>query len=271
MAIITAISLTVLVAFAGLGVDVALWMRAKNNAQGAADSAANSVAAAAAASNPSSRLTAEADAAAAGYGFQNGMHGVTVTVHNPPSSGSYAGNADAYEVIISKPQKVYLSSVLSGVTAPTVRGRAVALVNKNSIGPTCILGLSPLASNVDVTFNGNASVVANNCDVDADSPSSNSINTNGGGTVHAANVRTVGGTSNGNIYVTGHVTGGGPLKISAQTSGPTGGIALWADKHLPNKEDKFAGGTTGNLVGAIYLPSHDVKYAGNSNTTTKCM
>lgn len=205
MAIITAISLTVLVAFAGLGVDVALWMRAKNNVQGAADSAANSVAAAAAASNPSSRLTAEADAAAAGYGFQNGMHGVTVTVHNPPSSGSYAGNADAYEVIISKPQKVYLSSVLSGVTAPTVRGRAVALVNKNSIGPTCILGLSPLASNVDVTFNGNTSVVANNCDVDADSPSSNSINTNGGGTVHAANVRTVGGTSGGNIYVTGHV------------------------------------------------------------------
>ena len=36
MAIITAISLTVLVAFAGLGVDVALWMRAKNNVQGAA-------------------------------------------------------------------------------------------------------------------------------------------------------------------------------------------------------------------------------------------
>jgi len=367
MSILTALSLAILVAFAGLGVDVSLWLRAKNDAQGAADAAANSVAAAAAVGNPSGRVQTEAQAAAAANGFQNGMNGVTVTVNHPPASGSYAGNANAYEVIISAPQKLYLASVVPGVTAPTVKGRAVALLNKTTIGPTCILGLSPLSSNVDVTFNGSTSVVANGCDVDADSPSSKSINTNGGGTVHAANVRTVGGVSGGNIFVTGQVytntssipdpyagrtipsmpsfsspnnwsgtihnptgvmafngnvnvtgttsldpgiyiisngglssaaqynvsgtgitiiltsptpssdtgvfsfTGGGALNITAPTTGPTAGIALWADGQLPNKEDKFAGGSTGNLVGAIYLPSHDVKYAGNNNTASKCM
>ena len=67
--IIAAVSLAVLLAFGGLGVDAALWMRAKYDAQGAADAAANSVAAAAAIGNPASRLTAEANAAAAANGF----------------------------------------------------------------------------------------------------------------------------------------------------------------------------------------------------------
>ena len=370
--ILAAVSLVMLLAFGGLGVDAALWMRAKNNVQGAADSAAGAVAAAAAAVNPASRLTAEANAAAAANGFQNGMSGVTVTMNNPPASGAFAGNANAYEVIVSAPQKLYLASALAGITAPIVKGRAVALVTLGKPGPTfptCILGLSPLANNVDVTFNGSTVVTATGCDVDADSPSSKSINTNGGGSIHAKAVRTVGGVSGGNIFVTdnpgiftsqttipdpyagrtipsmpsftannnwnthiynptgvmafnGNVTvsgtatldpgiyiisngslnmaagnsltgtgvtiiltsptpasdngvfsiaGGASLTLTAPTTGPTAGIALWADKNLPNKEDKFAGGSAGNTVGAIYLPSHDVKWAGNNNTTSGCM
>jgi Flp pilus assembly protein TadG len=374
IAIITAVSLAVLLAFGGLGVDAALWMRAKYDAQGAADAAANSVAAAAAIGNPASRLAAEANAAAAANGFQNGMNGVTITTNNPPASGAYAGNASAYEVIVSAPQKRYLASALAGTTAPIVKARAVALLTAGTPAPTfptCVLGLSPQPSQIDVTFNGNTKVTATGCDVDADSPSSSSINTNGGGSVHADNVRTVGGVSGGNIFVTGKIytqqtsipdpyasrtmpsmpsfssnnswsgsiqntgsgsppvmafngdvrvsgnttlspgiyminngsllmagqnsltgsgvtiiltsstpasdngvfsiTGGGGINLTAPTTGPTAGIALWADSRLPNNQDKFAGGTTGNLVGAIYLPSHDVKYAGNSATASKCM
>jgi hypothetical protein len=312
---------------------------------------------------------------AAANGFQNGVNGVTVTLNNPSTSGAYAGNASAYEVIITAPQKVYLASALAGATAPTVKGRAVAaLVFKNPgpTFPTCILGLSPLANNVDVTFNGGNTVTANGCEVEADSPSASSVNTNGGGSIHAKAVRTVGGVSGGNIFVsdnpgiwtdqasipdpyanrtipsmppasgpnkwsgtvtntgsgdppvmtingnvdvkgdttltpgiyiinngsfndqaqysvTGNgvtliltsstpasdlgtfsVTGGASLNLTAPTYGPTAGMALWADKNLPNKEDTFAGGSTGGLVGAIYLPSHDVKYAGNSGTASKC-
>jgi hypothetical protein len=239
------------------------------------------------------------------------------------------------------------------------------LLNKQSAS-ACIVGLSAQPSNIDVTFNGSTNVTANGCDVDADSPSSSSINTNGGGSVHAANIRTVGGVSGGNLHVTesihtqssstpdpyasrtipsipsftannnwsgtiqnpngivafnGHVTlsgnttldpgiyiisngslnmsgqnslsgtgvtilltssnpssdngtfsitGGGALNITAPSTGPTAGIALWADKNLPNNQDKFAGGTMGNVIGAIYLPSQDVKFAGISNTASKC-
>lgn len=384
MAILTGVSLAVLVAFAGLGVDVSMWLRAKSNVQSAADAAANSVAAAAALGSSSARIQAEANAAAAANGFNKGMNGVTVTVNNPPVSGPNAGKGNAYEVIIKAPQKLYLAGVLAGVTAPTVTGRTVALLNATTLGPACILGLSPLSKAVDVTFNGNTAVVAHGCDVDADSPSSNSINTNGGGSVTAANIWTVGGISgnnvkldcgavgtqgcgntylsstikdpyagvkmppmptnfapksknnwsgsisnptgimafNGDVSVTGNttlaagvyiinnggfnssaqysvdgtagvtiiltgsnpssdngtfsITGGGALNITAPTSqqlstwgldGSTAGIALWADGQLPNKEDKFAGGTTNGLNGAIYLPSHDVKFAGNSSSS----
>jgi hypothetical protein len=375
MAILTGISLTVLVAFAGLGVDVSIWLRAKNNVQSAADAATNSVAAAAALAGGGScsgRILAEANAAAAANGFQIGMNGVTLTCNNPPASGSHAGNANAYEVIIGAPQQLYLASVLSGVTAPTVTGRAVALLSTTTLGPACILGLSTQSKAVDVTFNGNTSVIAHGCDVDADSPSDSSINTNGGGSVQAANIWTRGGISgnnvtldsggaehtyitsniadpyasgqnartipsassstncntpcswsgqisnpggvqtfNGDVKVTGDttlaagvyiinngsfsseaqynvdgtagvtiiltgsssdqgvfkITGTGGLNITAPTTGPTAGIALWADGNLPNKEDNFAGGTTNGVNGAIYLPSHDVKFAGNSSSS----
>jgi len=373
--ILIAIGLTALFGFAALGVDVSLWLRAKNNAQNAADAAANSAGAAAYQVNPTARIQADVNAMAAANGFQNGMNGVTVTLHNPPTSGAYAGNASAYEVIVTAPQKVYLASAMPGATAPTVKGRAVAaLVFKNPgpTFPTCILGLSPLANNVDVTFNGGSTVTANGCEVEADSPSSSSVNTNGGGSIHAKAVRTVGGVSGGNISVednpgiftnqasipdpyadrtipsmpaasgsnkwsgtvqntgsgdppvmtingnvdvkgnttlspgiyiinngsfndqgqysvTGNgvtiiltssnpasdngtfsVTGGASLNLTAPTYGPTAGMALWADKNLPNKEDTFAGGSTGSLVGAIYLPSHDVKFAGNDSAASKC-
>src|SRR5689334_17562786 len=164
MSVLIAISMAVLLGFAALGVDVSLWLRAKNDVQAAADAAANSVAAAASAGNPAGRLTAEANTAAAASGFQSGMNGVTVTLNNPPKSGAYAGNANAYEVIIAAPQKVFLASLMRGATAPTVKGRAVALLIAGQPGPTnptCILGLSPQPSQIDVTFNGNTSVTAN--------------------------------------------------------------------------------------------------------------
>src|SRR5689334_21846349 len=375
MSIMIAIGMTVLLGFGALAVDTALWMRARSDAQSAADAAAYSAAAGGFAGNPIGRIQTDVNAAAAANGFQNGINGVTVTLNNPPQSGAYAGNVNAYEVIVSAPQKVFLASALPGAQAPTVKARAVAALvfaNPAPTFPTCILGLSPLPNNVDVTFTGGTKVNAKACDVDADSPSASSVNTNGGGSIHAKAVRTVGGVSGGNIAVddnpgiftqqpsipdpyadrtmpditppsgpnkwsgpfqntgsgdppvmtingyvdvkgnttlspgiyiinngsfnatgqntvsgngvtivltssnpasdlgTFSVTGGASLNLTAPTYGPTAGMALWADKGLPNKEDTFAGGSTGKLVGAIYLPSHDVKFAGNSTAASKC-
>jgi Flp pilus assembly protein TadG len=202
--IIVAISLPVLIGFGALAADASLWMRARYDAQGAADAAAGSVAAAAAIGNPAGRLTAEANSVAAANGFRNGMNGVTVTMNNPPASGPNAGNSNAYEVIVSAPQKLYLASVLGGVTAPIVKGRAVALVKTFGSGKLCVLSLDTTAKNPakpPLQASGSAVLKATNCDIDADSPTSTSIQTSGGGSITGSEVNTVGNYS-GNVHAT---------------------------------------------------------------------
>src|SRR5438093_5969284 len=70
--IIAAVALPALLGFGGLGVDVSVWLRAKNAVQGAADAAAMSAAAAAAVAGgwSSTQPAIEAFAAAAVNGYQ---------------------------------------------------------------------------------------------------------------------------------------------------------------------------------------------------------
>jgi Flp pilus assembly protein TadG len=198
--IITALSLAALMGFGGLGTDVSLWMRAKNNAQSAADAAAMSAAIAGHAGNPNARITADVLGVAAREGLTNGTNGVVVTLHHPPTSGAYAGNSYAYEVVITAPQQLYLASVFAstGLTAPTVTGRAVALINTK---PLCILSLDTSATpaKTPILASGSAVLTASNCDIDADSPSSTSIQTTGGGSITGQDVNTPGNVS-GNVH-----------------------------------------------------------------------
>ena len=62
------------------------------------------------------------------------------------------------------------------------------------------------------------------------------------------------------------------MNLTAPSTGTTAGIVLWADKNLTlDASDNFVGGSTNGVVGAIYLPSHLVKFAGNQGATTRCM
>jgi hypothetical protein len=62
------------------------------------------------------------------------------------------------------------------------------------------------------------------------------------------------------------------MTLTAPTTGTTAGIVLWADKKLAlDTSDNFVGGSTNGIVGAIYLPSHLAKYAGNQAAVTRCM
>jgi Flp pilus assembly protein TadG len=368
IAIIAAVSLATMLGFGALAVDGSLWLRAKNGVQGAADAAASSVGAAAVSGSSAAHKLAEAQGVAAANGYQNGVNGVTVSMNNPPTSGAYAGNPLAYEVIVTAPQQLYLARVLDGITAPTVTGRAVALTTTS---PACILALSTASPpNGTVPVNGNAPLNALNCDVDADSPGANSINTSGGGSISTSNIRSVGGVTgsnitvtgavrtngpyipdpyagtrsiptippfqannqnkwtgnvqnpsgviafNGNVQVQGNVTlapgvyiisnggfsmsgnnaslsgngvtiiltsptpstdsgniniTGGSLNLTAPTTGSTRGLVFWTDARLPEVNDTFAGSTSSRIVGAVYLPSHDLKYAGNSGNVSPCM
>jgi len=197
--IITAISLTVVLGFAALGTDASLWVRAKNDAQGAADAAAMSAAIAGHAGNSDAHVTAEVLGVAVRQGFTNGTNGVVVALHHPPTSGAYVGNAYAYEVVITAPQQLYLASVFaSAVSAPTVTGRAVALISSQ---PVCILSLDTSATpaKTPILASGSGVLTASHCDIDADSPSSTSIKTTGGGSITGQDVNTPGNVS-GNVH-----------------------------------------------------------------------
>src|SRR5579872_2992257 len=83
VAVMTAMSLTSLLGFAGLGTEATLWYVAKRNMQGATDAAAYTAAIAEGAGQDGTAFTAAAKAVAKQYGFADGSGGVLVTVNNP--------------------------------------------------------------------------------------------------------------------------------------------------------------------------------------------
>ena len=132
-----------------------------------ADAAAMAVGAGFAVGNPYPRLTTEVQGVAAQDGFQNGVKGVTVSLNHPPTSGTYAGNAQAYEVLITAPQHSYLAAAV-GVSAPTVTGRAVVRMFQ---GSECIHSLGPDGS-PGVLASGNGTIDVPNCDIRSNSTGS---------------------------------------------------------------------------------------------------
>jgi hypothetical protein len=123
VAVLFALSASVLIGFAGLGAEVALWYISKRAAQGAADTAAYSALIAYHAGETAD-FAATAKAVAAQYGFIDTVGGVSVAVNQPPLSGPHSGDATAIEVIISAPQAPLFSKLF--LAAPTVAARAVA-------------------------------------------------------------------------------------------------------------------------------------------------
>jgi len=72
-------------------------------------------------------------------------------------------------------------------------------------------------------------------------------------------------TSSG--YATASITGGASVSVTAPTTGATAGLAFSQDRNAPTGSDnKFTGGDTQNIVGAIYFPNQNVTYAGGAAT-----
>ncbi|MDH2386673.1 pilus assembly protein TadG-related protein [Bradyrhizobium sp. CER78] len=183
-AIIIALLMPVLVGTAGLGTEVAWWFYKHKNMMSAADSAAVSAATA------GTNFATEANAVTTFYGYANGIGNVTVTVNQPPSTGSFASSPQAVEVIISQPQ-ARLMSALFGSGAVQVTARAVALGN---VGTGCVLALDPTA-NPSVTVKGNTQLNLINCNLYDNSNGSSALNVSGTATISAAMVGVVGGVS----------------------------------------------------------------------------
>lgn len=222
-ALVTGLSLVVILGFIGLAIDVGVGYHAKRQAQNAADSAAYSAAIAEA--DGASSGTTEAQAITAAYGLQNGSGGVTVTVNQPPKSGNYTSNHGAVEVIVTRPGVQFFSELFN-VSAATVAARAVAL--QGGAGTTCVLALNSKASASDDESNG-AQVTLNGCGVFSNSTSASAIEVTGGAVLNALSVGTSGGALTNN---------GGTIK---STDGIATDQAALADPYASTPVPSFTG------------------------------
>jgi Flp pilus assembly protein TadG len=206
--VIGGIVMPLLVGVVGLGTEVGLWYARHHKMQSAADSAAVAAATDYYVNHNANALAIQAQSVASSYGFVVGSKGVTLTVNHPPSSGSYASDQRAVEVIIQEPQK-RLFSALYGSSDVSIAARSVAL---GTGGKGCVIALNPTASGA-VTTQGTADVNLDGCSLYDNSANSSAMTVGGSGTVSAESVNIVGGITNtsGITTTNGIATGQSPL------------------------------------------------------------
>lgn len=166
LTIITALTFTILVGFAGLAVDAPSWYSDKRQMQTAADAAA--MAGAYELSRPDSGV-ADVIAAATHAAARNGFgDSVTVTLE---------GGGMAVRAVVSEPAQSFLSQVVME-TPPTLTASAVARRKRASI---CILALDPEAP-AAVEVVGNAHIASPGCRIYVNSTDSGALSLQGAAT-----------------------------------------------------------------------------------------
>jgi Putative Flp pilus-assembly TadE/G-like len=181
--ILFAFTMIILMGFADMGIDLGYLRYMRRSMQAAADSAAL----AGTAELGYGDVTAAAWADASTNGFTNGTKGVSVTVNNPPLSGSHDGNPRYVEVLISQNQPTFFMKVL-GVKSHLVSTRAVGY---SGISGACIYSLNKSNSSAFVV-SGNADLNAQCGILDNSNNSTAALVTNGGGCLSAKYIGVVG-------------------------------------------------------------------------------
>jgi hypothetical protein len=154
---IFALLLVVIAGMAVLAVDVGYWRYQQRLAQTAADAAA--IAGADELKYPGladSVTAAKNDAAANGFTDDNGVT-VRVTVTLPPATGTYAGNANAVQVVVAAKQPLFFGGAF-GLAPQWISATATSLL---STSPTCVYALSGGAQAIQA--NGAANMTATTC------------------------------------------------------------------------------------------------------------
>jgi len=93
----------------------------------------------------------------------------------------------------------------------------------------------------------------------------------GGSTLQGTGVTIIFTSSTGSNWADATINGGATLAITAPSTGPLAGIAMFGDRNMPiDTTFKFNGGDTQTLGGAVYVPHGTLQYAGGNNANTNC-
>lgn len=68
----------------------------------------------------------------------------------------------------------------------------------------------------------------------------------------------------GSGYGTVSISGGASVTLSAPTTGPTAGLLFVGDPKSSGLTESFSGGSSQVLSGALYFPTNNISYSGNS-------
>lgn len=187
------LALPALIGASGLAIDTIQWNLWKRQIQRQADSAALAGAyARAQGTNVTSAVTTEINR----YTYVT-LTGTPV-IENAPTTGAYAGNADAVRVVLQTSRALPFSSFfLSSPPVLTAEATAAAL----SSGIFCMKALDN-STNPGVTMQGNATVDLG-CGIAANSQASNAVVAGGSSVITATPVAAVGGLQASNNYAAG--------------------------------------------------------------------
>jgi len=86
----------------------------------------------------------------------------------------------------------------------------------------------------------------------------------GGSTLQGTGVTIIFTSSTGNNYADATINGGATLAITAPTTGPTAGLAIFGDRNMPTGTTfKFNGGSNQYFAGALYMPTGAIQMFGD--------
>ena len=188
--VLTAICMTMITGFVGLGVDVGLLFHAKRNLQIAADAAATAAALDYHYNGSVTSAQAAGQAAATANGVTNGTGGAVVTINCPPASGPNVGDGSTCkgftEALVSEPAQTFFMGAF-GFGSVQVSARGVA---GPQAGGGCVYAVNPSGSGIQET-GGSSNINVPTCKVYDDA----SLSLSGGSYVDGKAIYVVGSTS----------------------------------------------------------------------------
>jgi hypothetical protein len=176
--------LIMLLFISGLTLDAGLLEWKQIALQTAADAAAQEGMLCLARNN--STWSANGQTQAALNGFTNGVNGVTVTMANPPTSGSYSADSSAVQATISQSVHTVFMGLVNGGTA-TVAATAVAKVL-----PTCIWIMGQNSSNSESTLHIASASMGLGCGVYLNTSAGSNMGTDAYSVLFATRIRVQG-------------------------------------------------------------------------------